>query len=1228
MGNLKSCFMKNSTSRKSLGQAHSVLRTCCYVAITAVLISVVNRVSGVSVATIGGGPDYYANNGGAYFGYTNSIFGTVYSQFHTPSGIALNSAGNYLYVADRDNNEIREIDLVGGYTYTFATNLISRPVGVAVDNSGNVYVLNQGSTNSAGIATNGSVLEFDNYGDLLATNTGSTLLTNAAGIALDVAGNIYVTVSSNKLIEITGTTITNLATIAIAGTSLQGVVVKRSGLNAGLIAACDSGRNGIYLINPSTGTITTNAGFNGAGDGTGLNNQGVPNSIAKFFQPSGLAETGDGSLIVSDYGNNRVKVVTASGITTNLYGVASNYWSTSFPGWVDGTVTLPEATNGVAARLPFGVAFAPDGSIYTTEDYYHTIRHVTGAGLVLPPPTKPAAPTNLTITTNSTGGIVLAWLPSSGATNYNIGRSLSSGGSYTIIGTTTSTTFTDTNVVANTTYYYVVTASNAGGTSSASQQTSIVSPIPPSNTISFGFASGPGSSQFVASPGQTFEVPVGLSLLSGAPQIYGLQFNVTLTNLGSTVVNPQTISFTSLLGKPDTNNDGYYQSIPPIEFISTNPPSNVSNPIPYQGGWYQNLQFANTNNEDLLGIGWLEVYGRTNLYNTLGQNLLTYPIVDGTDGGDTASQMVIGAYGFGIPSNAVAGDVYQIQIGRPSATTFSGLSVNPYGSPVSFYAPANTNLIGPGSVNALKNVTIGQIKYLVGDVYPANWYNAGDFGSGNLVNIDVIRVFDFAAYPIAKPPTASDLFNALDSSGNLGVLDSATGYYTNAYVSGVSGYPYFTNLTYSIVNNTIFENTNGIALSTNPTPAGVFTSPNLPVYLSTDFVTINEEYTNTYIMTNADLTITTNVVPVNNFVNVSIQPGVSTLFNGNDTTINQIAFGDGVLDVCDVYVTYRRSLDSSLVWYQRFWTNGQLAAIRVPNVVGQAVVKSAVTSSTQPKAQTASTAPPQVHFTAGDITNCSSGQVVQIPITATIYGSYPLRVLMLNLTVEPLDGSPALTTPVQFTQTATVLGTPYTTDSAGNGNYSAVWLNSANAGLTGTVTIGTLSVTIPAGVSANSAYAVHFDHASASPNGLASFPKQTLTGIITMTTRTNSSYGDGIPDAWRLRWFGTVNNYLSLSNACPTGDGINNWMKYVAGVDPNVANDFPSTNPIKPVPSGSNSSIHWPTVSGIQYVIQRSGSLFAGTWSNIATNTGTGTDMEFDDSSAGQTKFYRVLILH
>jgi len=50
--------------------------------------------------------------------------------------------------------------------------------------------------------------------------------------------------------------------------------------------------------------------------------------------------------------------------------------------------------------------------------------------------------------------------------------------------------------------------------------------------------------------------------------------------------------------------------------------------------------------------------------------------------------------------------------------------------------------------------------------------------------------------------------------------------------------------------------------------------------------------------------------------------------------------------------------------------------------------------------------PAAVQFSAGDAI-ASGGQVVQIPIRVRIQGDYPLRVLMLGLTVQPLDGSPA-----------------------------------------------------------------------------------------------------------------------------------------------------------------------------------------------------------------------------
>ncbi len=440
-----------------------------------------------TVTTLGGGPQNY--NPGSSFGFSNSVNGTAASQFHTPSGLAFDSAQNYLYVADRDNNAVRLIDLSANpsETYTFApyppdipTNLISQPVGVAVDALSDVFILNRGN------GTNGTVVEFDWLGDLIATNM--TGLTNASGIALDTLGDIYVT-TSNAVFKITPSGVTNLITFANAGTSLQGVIVKRSGVNAGWLAVCDSGRNGIYLINPTTGIVKTNAGFNGVGDGTGNRNQGVINANAQFFQPSGMAEAGDGSLIVADFGNDRVKMVTTAGVTTNLYGVASNLWWTGTTpngyavnsGWSDGNVWEPDTQGDVQSRMPFGVAIGPDGTIYTTEDYYHIVRKVTGANIQAPPPWPPPPPAG-PIATAGFGQVILTWTTSSGATNYNVKRSPTSGGE-TTIASVTGTSYTDASVLDGTTNYYVISALNTGGEGQNSAEVSampLFSPAPTS----------------------------------------------------------------------------------------------------------------------------------------------------------------------------------------------------------------------------------------------------------------------------------------------------------------------------------------------------------------------------------------------------------------------------------------------------------------------------------------------------------------------------------------------------------------------------------------------------------------------------------------------------------------------------------------------------------------------------------------------------------------------------
>src|ERR1035441_1742664 len=367
-------------------RAFPALRAVGTTVVSALLLVTVNlraqTPNGVVVGTLGGGgyPPYY--------GYVDGDTANV-AEFHTPIGLAMESTGDYLHIADRDNNAIRVLDLAAGETFTLVPNayslpnVIASPVGVVLDADDNLYVLNRGNGN------NGSVVEFDYYGDLVATN--AVGLVNANAIALDSANNIYVT-AGNSLIQIPpGGIKTNVATVAAAGASLQGLVV----MDSGLIAACDSGRHGIYLINPLTGVITTNTGFNGQGDDYDPFNRGVTKAHAQFNQPMGLAKAGNNVLVVADYGNNRVKVVNAVGTVTNLYGVSSSLWYTgpgSYPGWSDGSVFVPDAIGDVEARAPNGILFTGSGSLYVTEDYYHLIRQVTAHLPPLPPPPAPPPP--------------------------------------------------------------------------------------------------------------------------------------------------------------------------------------------------------------------------------------------------------------------------------------------------------------------------------------------------------------------------------------------------------------------------------------------------------------------------------------------------------------------------------------------------------------------------------------------------------------------------------------------------------------------------------------------------------------------------------------------------------------------------------------------------------------------------------------------------------------------
>ena len=74
--------------------------------------------------------------------------------------------------------------------------------------------------------------------------------------------------------------------------------------------------------------------------------------------------------------------------------------------------------------------------------------------------------------------VVLNWTASSGATAYDVKRSITTGGPYTQISTPTVPNFTDTGLTNGTKYFYVVSASNSVGQSANSAEVN-ATPVPP-----------------------------------------------------------------------------------------------------------------------------------------------------------------------------------------------------------------------------------------------------------------------------------------------------------------------------------------------------------------------------------------------------------------------------------------------------------------------------------------------------------------------------------------------------------------------------------------------------------------------------------------------------------------------------------------------------------------------------------------------------------------------------
>ena len=265
--------------------------------------------------------------------------------FDRPIGIAADNAGN-VYVADYNNGAVRRITS-SGLVSTFAVGL-PLAADVAVDANNNVFVL-----------TSGTVFKLTPEG------TRTTVLDNlgnSEGIALDSLGNLYISHTDDRTIW--------KRTPAGVVTTIAGGVAYPRGIDVdinGSVYVAGAGNHTIWRITPA-GVSTVFAGSPGSA-GT---NDG-PRLEARFNDASFVAVDAFGNLFFTDRFNYTIRKITASGIVSTVAG------SPGVSGSNDGT------GGGALFAEPGALALDSLGNLYVTDVSNNTVRKASTLALTTQP---------------------------------------------------------------------------------------------------------------------------------------------------------------------------------------------------------------------------------------------------------------------------------------------------------------------------------------------------------------------------------------------------------------------------------------------------------------------------------------------------------------------------------------------------------------------------------------------------------------------------------------------------------------------------------------------------------------------------------------------------------------------------------------------------------------------------------------------------------------------------
>lgn len=274
--------------------------------------------------------------GAGSFGYAGDGGPAANAMLGEPDGIAVDAAGN-VYISDESNNVVRKVS-AGGVISTFAGNgssgysgdngpaqsaELSKPAGLAVDFSGNVYIADSFNNVVRKVSTNGVITTFAGNGKL-STYAGdgvaatATSLGDPTGVAVDASGNVYIAASTFFMVfKVANGIITTVAGDGNEGYMGSGGPAAKAWLDrlggvavdtSGNVYIADFGNCVIWEV--TSGTITVVAGNETAG----YSGDGGPATSAELNEPMGVAVNGN-NVYIADTFNNAIRALAGSSST-------------------------------------------------------------------------------------------------------------------------------------------------------------------------------------------------------------------------------------------------------------------------------------------------------------------------------------------------------------------------------------------------------------------------------------------------------------------------------------------------------------------------------------------------------------------------------------------------------------------------------------------------------------------------------------------------------------------------------------------------------------------------------------------------------------------------------------------------------------------------------------------------------------------------------------------------